>query len=165
MDVKDDFLDGPDLIRLQNALSSGEFPWYYNHFILSTHRTDADSFQFVHTFYANNDIGFQSVHSANFKILYPILEKLDIKSLIRVKANLRTRCAAQSVPEYHKDYEYNSTTAIFYVNTNDGYTLMKDGTKVESVENRLLTFPANTEHTGVSQTDSKVRIVVNFNYF
>ena len=57
------------------------------------------------------------------------------------------------------------TTSIFYINTNNGYTIFEDGTKVESVANRLLTFPTNMKHTGTSCTDEKTRIVINFNYF
>ena len=57
------------------------------------------------------------------------------------------------------------TTSIFYVNTNNGYTKFEDGTKVESVANRMVTFPTNMKHTGTSCTDEKMRIVINFTYF
>ena len=57
------------------------------------------------------------------------------------------------------------TTSIFYVNTNNGYTKFEDGTKVESVANRMITFPSNMKHTGTSCTDEKKRIVINFNYY
>ena len=50
------------------------------------------------------------------------------------------------------------------MNTNNGYTKFEDGTKVESVANRLVTFPASMMHTGTSCTDKKIRIVINFNY-
>ena len=56
------------------------------------------------------------------------------------------------------------TTAIYYINTCDGYTLFEDGTKVESVTNRLLKFPSNMKHTGTSCTDRDRRILINFNY-
>ena len=51
------------------------------------------------------------------------------------------------------------------MNTNNGYTIFEDGTKVESVANRMITFPANLKHTGTSCTDQQVRIVINFDYF
>ena len=35
------------------------------------------------------------------------------------------------------------TTSILYMNTNNGYTIFENGDKVESVENRLVTFPNN----------------------
>jgi hypothetical protein len=50
------------------------------------------------------------------------------------------------------------------VNTNNGYTKFEDGTKVECVANRLLTFPTNIKHCGASCTDEKTRVVINFNY-
>ena len=74
---------------------------------------------------------------------------------------------------YHTDdmdkkfeFAYGVTeTAIFYVNTNNGYTIFKDSQeKVDCIENRLVTFPTDTDHCGVSCTDSKQRVVINFNY-
>ena len=55
-------------------------------------------------------------------------------------------------------------TSILYMNTNDGYTLFEDGTKVESVMNRLITFPYNMKHAGTTCTDVPFRMVINFNY-
>jgi Rps23 Pro-64 3,4-dihydroxylase Tpa1-like proline 4-hydroxylase len=63
-----------------------------------------------------------------------------------------------------QDTEFNNTTAIFYLNNNNGYTIFEDGSKVDSVENRLVVFNSNVMHSGVSQTDSKVRCVINLNY-
>ena len=67
---------------------------------------------------------------------------------------------------WHRDYETNKTqTAIFYVNSNNGYTIFKESKeKVESVENRLVVFPTNLEHCGVSCTDNNQRVVINFNF-
>ncbi len=65
------------------------------------------------------------------------------------------------IPEQAKNW----ITSILYINTNNGYTRFETGEVVESVENRLVTFPANLKHTGTSCTDEKVRVVVNFNYF
>ena len=58
-----------------------------------------------------------------------------------------------------------SSTSIFYMNTNNGYTKFEDGTKVESVANRMVTFPANMKHAETSCTDEKIRVVINFNLF
>ena len=59
----------------------------------------------------------------------------------------------------------NMMTAIYYVNSNNGYTEFEDGTKVDSVRNRLVTFPSSMKHRGVSQTDTRTRMVINFNWF
>ena len=58
------------------------------------------------------------------------------------------------------------TTSNFYINTNNGYTLFeKDGSKVQSVANRLCTFPSSVRHSSTTQTDVTQRVVINFNYF
>ena len=41
----------------------------------------------------------------------------------------------------------------------------KSPRKVEKVENRLLLFPTDILHTGIIQTDAKVGILLNFNFF
>lgn len=165
MQIKDNFLQSHELEHLQSVLLGCNFPWYYNYFIVHKDKDSTQDFQFVHTFYRADPIGFQDVHSSAFQMLHPIIQLLDIKSLIRIKANLRSKIETPNIPVYHTDYKYDSTTSIFYVNTNNGYTIFEDGTKVESVENRIVTFPANTLHTGVSQTDEKARVVINLNYF
>ena len=57
------------------------------------------------------------------------------------------------------------TTAIFYLNTCNGYTkFRKSGKKIKTVANRMVIFDSNLEHAAFSQTDEKVRVVINFNY-
>ena len=68
-------------------------------------------------------------------------------------------------PSLSEEKLKQSSTSIFYVNTNNGYTKFEDGTKVESVANRMVTFPSNMKHTGTSCTDERIRVVINFNYF
>ena len=51
------------------------------------------------------------------------------------------------------------------MNSNDGYTLFEDGTKVESVANRLVRFPASIKHTGTTCTNANRRVLINFNWF
>ena len=55
-------------------------------------------------------------------------------------------------------------TAIFYLNSNNGYTLFKDDTRVFSQENRLCLFNGHIEHAGASCTNAKRRVVLNINY-
>ena len=65
----------------------------------------------------------------------------------------------------HIDYSYSHKGAIFYVNTNDGITVLEDGTEIKSIENRVLLFDPSTKHHSTTCTDQKVRININFNYF
>ena len=65
----------------------------------------------------------------------------------------------------HVDYDYPHKAAILSINTCDGYTKLEDGTKIDSVANRMLIFDGSTLHTSTNTTDQTVRININFNYF
>jgi hypothetical protein len=164
MEIIDDFLEQKDFDELQNMVMGTGILWIYLDAI--DHKTEKDKFQFIHSFYNN-------VHlpSPVIKILNPILEIINPVSIWRIKANLLTRTPKIVENKFHVDLKMSEekqkqwTTSIFYVNTNNGYTEFEDGTKVESVANRIVTFPANMKHRGTSCTDEKTRVVINFNYF
>ena len=160
--VIDNFLEIQSFQNLQNIILGDYFGWFYNELI--DYKEDENKFQFTHTFYKEN-IG---VHSNHYGILSNILNKIQPKEIFRIKANLLTKTPEIVVNSFHIDPNDNEiipyTTAILYMNTNNGYTEFEDGTKVESIENRMVVFPAEMKHRGTSCTDKKVRVVINFNY-
>ena len=163
--IEDDFLDQKEFNKIQTLVMGDNFGWYFNQ-IIDNH-SDLDKFQFTHIFYRD------LVPKSNYlEQLNPIIIKIGIMSLLRIKANLITRTSNIVENKLHSDPAFLEeeklkqwTTSIFYVNSNNGYTKFEDGTKVESVANRVVTFPANMKHTGTSCTDEKSRVVINFNYF
>ena len=100
--------------------------------------------------------------------LWPLLESihpiLRPGAYSRVKANLQPRTEKIIENNFHFDFA-NCITSILYLNSNNGYTLFEDGTKIDSVANRLLTFDSNLKHTGTTCTDQLTRMVINFNYY
>ena len=82
--------------------------------------------------------------------------------------NLLVKNDTVKFSDYHVDLKDVKsdimTTAIFYLNTNNGATEFKSGEGVDSIKNRLVVFPKNTYHRAVNQTDTDKRIVLNFNY-
>ena len=85
--------------------------------------------------------------------------------------NLNTRTFFHRKTGFHNDQRHpreghplHQKTAVFYINTNNGWTYIKNGGKVKSVANRIVIFDSNLEHTGVTCTDEKRRVIVNFNY-
>ena len=56
-------------------------------------------------------------------------------------------------------------TGVFYLHTTNGPTSFKEGQKVDCVENRMVIFPADMEHSGCTHTDNLLRGVINFNWF
>jgi hypothetical protein len=161
MKIIDDFLSPSDFKITQQFFLGSEIYWKYNNSIVSS-KPGLDQFQFVHPFF---DISKPSQTDWS-PFLQPILTKLNAKYIFRIKANLRPRTSQGVLSDFHTDMNLNQQTAIFYLNTNNGYTKFKDNTlgKVDSVANRLLTFFGHLEHCGCSATDCNNRIVLNINY-
>lgn len=161
VEVIDNFLDSKYMEQIQHALiHSYEFPWYYQNSVVYNER--GGNFQFTHMFY--NKMIAQSRY---YELLLPCIEQLNVLSLIKIKSNLITRTSTHIEHGYHTDTLETKTvhkTAVLYVNTNNGYTIFKDGRKVQSIANRLALFDSNIEHSGSSCTDENVRVVINFNY-
>ena len=178
--VEDNFLDQEVFKNIHLLFMGNMFPWYYQPTIdFYEELEDKNKFQFVHVFYERC-----APTSSTIEKIMPIMNKIDPIAIWRIKANLLTKTPNIIENEFHIDmgqYEIQdgvvintegppkileqSTTSIFYVNTNNGYTKFEDGTKVESVANRLISFSSNTKHKGTSCTDEETRIIINFNYF
>ena len=184
----DNFLDKNSFLKVQELLISSEFPWFggcihgsidkemtdqlkdkkLKEKIEKSRCSDLFNYHFIHGFYSND------VPESNYFTSYiqPIYNLLNGKSLLRIKANLMTRTDQPVTSGFHIDVsnkegkcDERSYTSIFYINTNNGYTEFVDGTKVKSIENRMITFHGSCFHSGVTATDEKTRIVLNFNYF
>jgi hypothetical protein len=143
-------------IKSEVMSTNPQFPWYYNDDIC--YENDG-LFQFTHTFY--------NAHDQSKSYFYPLLdacqEKLGVKKIIRIKANLNTRTVFHRKTGWHTDFP-DITTAVYYINTNNGWTDIKGYGRVKSVANRMVIFDSNLEHCGNTCTDEKIRVMVNFNY-
>ena len=110
---------------------------------------------------------FYSAHDQSKSYFYPLLdacqEKLGVKKIIRIKANLNTRTVFHRKTGWHIDFP-NITTSVYYINTNNGWTDIKGYGRVKSVANRMVIFDSNLLHCGNTCTDEKIRVMVNFNY-
>lgn len=164
IEVIDNFLNDSSFKKTKEYFFGDELPWYYYPFKTDNLESNSNLLyesQMVHLFYNN------MIPSNFFSIVSPILESLNIASLIKVKANL-TPCWNNIVNfSPHLDNHYvGSKTAVFYLNTNNGYTQFTDTEdRVDSIENRILIFPSHLSHFGTTHTDTKSRIVVNINFF
>ena len=155
VNVIDNFLSYNDFKYIKEIILSDIFPWYFNDSIIGYH--EKNKYQFTHTFFAS---GSQYGH---FDIITPCLNKLNISFLHSAKANLNPKTVFHRNGGFHYDMK-NVTTSILYINTNNGWTKFKNGCKVKCVENRMVIFDSNMIHGGISCTDEKRKVVVNFNY-
>ena len=142
--------------NIKNTICSNYFAWYLN---VGVNNPEDNYTQFTHTFFNNN------IQNSNLlDYLKPIINFLNPLALIRVKANLLTKTNEIIKHGLHVDQDFKSTTAIFYINSNNGYTEFENGQKISSEENKLVIFDNFLKHSGTTCTDKDERIVINFNF-
>ena len=168
--VIDDFLEEEyfdSLVTLftdKEKTGNKEMAWYFQTSISYPKRYDKPEpdnklFYMYHMFFEQH-----LPESHFYSNLIPLLDKLDVKHLIRIKANLYPFTETLYEHTMHTDFEFPHKTALLSLNTCDGYTKLKDDTKIDSVANRVLLFDASKEHCSTNTTNASVRINININY-
>ena len=159
--VIDNFLNKKDFKKIQEHMMSQNFPWYYTPNVTFVDEPKTDKYYFTHLFYYND-----RPLSPSIDILQPLFKKMNIISLYRVKGNFYPNVGKHSENKPHIDFSFKHKGAIFYINTNNGYTLLNKGkTKIESIENRILFFDSTKTHNSTHCTDDHARVNININYF
>jgi len=160
--IQDNFFSESAFKQMQSILMSDRFNWFWNEHMVDLEDESEDTFQFTHTFY-NERVPISELY---INLPEELFTKLRIVLLILIKANLTTRTPEQELSEFHVDHDIpNALTSIYYVNSNNGCTVFEEtGEKVESVQNRMITFPSNLRHATLSHTDTKRRVLLNINY-
>jgi hypothetical protein len=163
MKIIKNFLPKENFIEIKNTISSLYFPWYLQP---GVNEINDGYNQFTHIFFDNN-----CITSSYYKNLEIIIKLLNVAAIIKIKANCLIRENKIIEHGMHVDHVIdnapapNAKTAIFYINKNNGYTKFKDGTIVNSEENKIVIFNNNILHTGSTCTDEPYRFVINFNFF
>lgn len=156
--VIDDFLPIKDFENIKNTLHSHSFPWFFN----ETHNYSEEEEMPIflsHLFY-----DYYNTQSSFFPIVLPIIELILPISIIKIKANSFLKSSKLIEYGKHRDYDIFCSTAVYYVNSNNGYTQLANGKKIESVENRIVIFDSRIPHFGTTCTDSSTRTVINLNF-
>ena len=164
MKIQDNFLPQEQYETIRDTMMAADFPWFYNSSVLDgiDHDNDiSDRGQLVHCFYKENEEYEASTH---FPLLVPLMDKLGINTIFRIKANLRLRTDTIEKSGWHVDGFAPCTTSIYYINSNDGVTEFEDGSLVDSVANRMISFNGRTKHRGSTHTNTKTRVLINLNY-
>jgi len=156
--IIDNFLDKEEFDNIKLLLTSDSFPWFYHDYV--SDKKDKNKFYFNHSFYNN-----YKPQSDFFGIWKNLLNKLEIKSLIRIKGNLHTRVNKSVYNNFHVDLPYKHKGCLLYINNNNGFTFFKESNKkVIPKENRVVLFDPSIEHKSSSCSNCKTRITVNINY-
>ena len=174
--ILDNFLPKTSFEKLQEILTSVHFTWFWSDKIVGEMEAICEetyNCQLFHMF----SVDGQYRWDCDKECIKDLLQKLTEYELVndmtniftkihilRAKANLNTRTFQHMRSGFHTDSSFPCKTAIFYINSNNGFTEFENGTTVESVENRIVVFDSRIKHTGVSCTNEKRRIVLNINY-
>lgn len=170
MEIIDNFLPNEEFKKIQQFILSYNFPWYFLDSKSSPSIPilcdDLNNYQFCHVLFDDENQTNNPYLSQYFPIVKPIIDHLSLKKLLKVKVNLNIKADKIQKYSFHTDNNnFNCKTSIYYLNTNNGYTVFENGDKVSSLENRILIFDSQQKHTGTTCTDQKFRSVINFNYF
>jgi len=175
--ILDNFIDNNKYQCVRSSVEDQKFTWY-KHGILYNKKSNSDTgfffdgdekynMQFVNVLFDKD------TRRQELKYFIPIISKLNINSqnLLRFKVNLTLNWGKQVFSGYHIDIiedsptpDYIIMTAVYYINTNNGFTQFKDGDKVNSVANRIVIFPGDRYHAGVTCDDEAYRLVANINW-
>jgi hypothetical protein len=165
--IIDNFLSDEEYSTLKENMKS--LRWEYSHNVTGEHGhttkcEDKYDWQMVHYFY---------LHPFNisdqYNIVNSIIQKINPIVLYRAKMNLNPVTSEHIEHGFHTDsypveHAKKFKTAVYYINTNNGYTKFDNGEEVKSQANRLVIFPGDMLHTGSTCTDQKNRLVLNLMY-
>ena len=164
--IKDNFLEKDTFDSIKNAIfdynQESVFPWFLQNFKVEMGDNEV---QLTHIFYCDH-----VMNSNYFNSLRPILKKLKVRALERIKLNVTFKANKLRLYKYHTDFptpknEAVGKTSLMYFHTTNGPTIFENDKKVDCVENRMVTFPTNMLHAGSTHTDKPFRGVINFNWF
>jgi len=128
-------------------------------------------FQAIFLWRNTNMVRVSDFYLEHQNFIKALQEKLNAKKFYMIRANCTVRQPQAYQGEMHTDMvrrDPNLRNAVLYLNTNNGGTRFKDGSKdgtfVKSKKNRCALAPIDMEHAGVWHTDAKLRFVLNINY-
>jgi len=156
---ENNFINENNFNFLVKEIQGIHFPWYISGIDTRTKKYK----QFSHHFFSSDNL--KGWNSNFINLIEPILNKINAKCLYRIKLNLINKTDKIIEHPFHTDIDSDKfTTSLFYLNTNNGYTMFENNLKIFSEKNTLVTFSSNTLHHGTSCTDQEFRLVLNMVY-
>ncbi len=168
IDIIDNFLDAHYFNIIKNFVEQSDLPWKSGRMLPENLIVcnKNENYQESYILYCNGEYDEEDLN-----IIMPILEKLKSNVLLKAKINKTTPRDTNMLVGWHTDMpkdhwaiNKNPKTAIFYINTNDGSTIIGDQI-INCVENRIVVFDSNLKHTGVTCCSSENKILININYY
>lgn len=176
IEIIDNLIPKLYLQHLQSHFLGENCEWFFN-----DNLTDDLSYEVLGSFGFNMRLHWNGYFVSNFvgtlirSLVFSAQEKVEVftqnpQQIVRARADMTMYNPNHHRHELHTDFPQEHTTAIFYMNTSDGNTLLFDrnGKKliqeIEPIENRLVIFDGLMQHTGHSPAKHKSRVLINMNF-
>ena len=159
--IIDNVLPQDEFQKIKDFILNSNFPWNLTPVVTNDKENLPinASYYFTHEFWS----GFNTEPQA--QVFAPLLNIMNCRAMMRIKGNLYPSTESIVHHDNHIDYDFPHRGAIFYLNTNNGLTVLEDKINIESIENRLLLFDPSKPHRSTTCTNDKCRVNVNFNFF
>ena len=155
LNVINNFLDNDEFWKINKTVTANNFPWFledesfYHHLI-----KPLDNDKYENSFFIS-------------LVLNKITEKIKPKKILKAYLNLTSK--TNKVNEIDKQREpinlnNRSYVGFFFINTCNGKIEISGGNEIDTVENRLVTFPINTAYFHSSHTDEQYKIFLKIVY-
>ncbi len=167
--IIDNFLNQEDFDRIKTTFfpenkKSQKLPWIHSPAIVRDRKLGPTGYEEYDWMYTHSFIFDKNVmESEFFHLILPIFDKLNASEILDARANLLVPIKTHIHHEDHIDRKTPHHVALFYITTNNGFTVLKDTAEVECVKNRMLIFDGLIYHHSVTSTD-EVRCVININF-
>jgi len=167
--IYDDFLPPEMFNALKTVVTDPDFPWTFRLGVVHRKQRNGPTFGLSHLAWHPLYGAVSPMRDELYNHLYPVFQKLFVYVPMRVKFNLGVKVRDKHIETgHHIDVmtaPSNFRTAILYLDDSNGYTQFEaDKAPVKSKSNRMLIFDGQLRHQAVTQTDTDVRYVCNFNY-
>ena len=164
MRIVENFLEEKDWAFFYDLFQRQDFSWHLCKKVTAEDVPEEYQHQWymTHMFYDNT---ICSEHYPAIEEKFLLSDKFpSAHAMIRIKGNFYPGAKELSEHAPHTDAEFPHMGAIYYVNTNNGYTMI-DGQKVESIANRMVFFDPSKPHYSTDCSDKPYRMNINFNFF
>ena len=167
IEIVDNFLSdyyADSYVKIFNGIRGGatSFPWFFNN--------DLNGVERMGNYYFNYQVilNYKVQSDQWLPIFEPLISTIGISfdNVWRLKVNLYPRTQRRVHHASHIDYRPNSglRTCLYYVNTNNGFTIFDGKRKIGSKKNRAILFDGSNKHHSTTPTDCNYRCSINIDY-
>lgn len=187
INIIDNFFEESLFERISTQLLSNDFPWYFQNDISGKKSTDnLNDFGYSHVFFKDGEVKSDWYNDV-IPFINKILNHCNAVELLRMRGDCTVYNNTQHKHRTHVDLACPHTTAILYLTTTDGNTVLYNDVnnltdpeeihnyiqqnekqfevvkEIKPMANRLVIFNGLRFHTGHSPSTHKRRVLLNFN--